>query len=123
MIMTKHEIIDETVEYYSIDPKNRRGISKNGLTCVYYTETQGIIKMCAVGRCLIDPKVFASSLSSVSHVLKDNDQLLKEQYRGHPIKFWLDIQYLHDWNSYWDEVGLTEAGRYKVKELKETCIN
>jgi len=119
MRKTAVEIIRETVAYYSKDPYGRRGIDPYDLSCVYLTSDG---KMCAVGRCCIEPK--ERWTGSVSHLIGqsgDNiDHLLKEEYRGHPTELWTDLQHLHDneWN--WDNNGISEIGmRYAEKLLSK----
>lgn len=108
---TMLEILDETVAYYSED-LSRRGINSEGL-CVY--EAEG--RYCAVGRCLIDPKKFQEAIKNAGSAtaiiyLKEknlfNDSMFKEEYRGHPIKFWRNLQTLHDTKEFWVKGGLSD---------------
>ena len=52
--LTYSDVLEETVVYYTEDP-SRRALEKNSGVCSYYTQES---KMCAVGRCMKDPKLF-----------------------------------------------------------------
>jgi len=120
--MTKHEIIDETVEYYEINPIGRRSIKDPALSggCFYYRENDGIIQMCAVGRCMVDPKKYAPSGAYVSTLLEgEGEEILKPEYRGHEAVFWRDLQQLHDSSTYWNLQGLSDEGKDYVLNLKK----
>lgn len=125
--MTPIELIDETVAYYTNNP---RAVTHRG--CSYFTND---CRMCAVGRCLLDPKDFeerfsdqaihpAGTLSSVP------DELLKPQYRGLPVRLWMDLQTIHDDHDYWekDVAGgpsqvLSSFGETRVTEFREKWKN
>lgn len=115
---TKLEIIDETINYYS-NPNNR-GITGN--MCKYLTDNG---KMCAVGRCMAKPHT--SYLGAASRILiRDGTQelklelepLLKEEYRGHSVKFWNDLQHLHDRAQHFTYTGFSHKGIEFIDELK-----
>jgi hypothetical protein len=121
---SKHDIIIETVEYYQ---KNKRGMLETPmLQCVYYDEEGDIT--CAIGRCMKNPKTFETIYSAVNHLFKDEselDEVLKEEYKGHDLKFWTSLQIFHDNDNNWvtkEDGGneLTEQGLKKVTELMET---
>ena len=117
---TKLEIIDETVKYYSEDV-TRRAVPKEG-GCYYHVFDQGMDKYCAFGRCMIDPKISVDDTSgfneSQSIIGVDQDLLLKEEYRGHSNRFWIEIQRLHDNDVYWGSDGLSADGLRYSEELK-----
>ena len=87
---TKTEIINETIQYYSEDTSRR---SKNDGDCSYFKKN----KMCAVGRCLIDPmkiekemniafnngKAKSTSVVAVEELFQNFDDLFQEEYQGH----------------------------------------
>ena len=51
----------------------------------------------------------------------DLDEIIMEPYKGHPIRFWRDLQVFHDNKVHFDPVsGLTEEGERMVKELHAT---
>lgn len=99
---SKIEIIEETIAYYEEDPSRRAMI---GTSCAYKTDNGN---MCAVGRCLTEQGLaFASEFANESDVYglyetnEGLDDILKEEYRGHELSFWSDLQSLHDTSSYW----------------------
>ena len=115
MKKTKLEILKETYEYYS-DP-NKRGY--NGERCCYLTSDG---KMCAVGRCLINPKKLqdlgGSTINSL--VAENNINLnlrLKPEYRGHSLEFWGSLQIWHDNSSNFDTDNITENGELAYQKL------
>ena len=135
--MTKEQIIDETVKYYSNDVK-RRAVAPDG-ACVYFTEDN---RMCAIGRCLNQKHPFIKEMKSFNiigdcaeliteldrfdseDVSEDGpystqlDKILRSKYKGHSFKFWQDIQKLHDLDTYWQEDSLSDYGTQFVKKLK-----
>lgn len=118
--LTKLEIIQETVDYYSVDPVARR--SKNDQNkCVYLSDTG---QVCAFSRVmlkkqrdLIVKEGYQEATARKISEHKGLDRLLKIRYRGHDINFWADIQYLHDHNKFWCSDGLTDYGKERVRIL------
>jgi hypothetical protein len=124
--MTKKEIIEETVAYYSEDTA-RRAIDTTG--CHYQTiSATGEEKYCAVGRCL-DPKV--ANYDATGNVLyyaydfasEDLDSHLKPQYRRHSLGFWKSLQMFHDVSLYWDDKCLTDKGKEKLQSILKAYVN
>lgn len=131
--MTKLEILEETFNYYTEDPIGRRGVDK-GNNCVNIT-LDG--KMCAFGRCMINPDGYiGGSCEIINYNLnilknKDNnilykteyllDTILKEEYRGHDVLFWQQIQNWHDLRKNWDldENTISNKGLDWYNELKK----
>jgi hypothetical protein len=132
--LSKEEIINETVSFYSADPK-RRNVSVNSTTnsaqC-NYVSTDG--RNCAVGRCLttkVKDKLVTSEYNSsdfqglvvgmVNCSWAEADlnlnKVLKPSYRGHNLRFWEDLQSLHDVDDFWDETGLTIKGNQELDNL------
>ena len=123
---TKVEIIKETVEYYS---KNPRGVRKAeaggfGFRCVYYNEDSGA--MCAVGRCLMIPEQYSTIRENIYcsfDWIGGLDARLKPEYRGHKLRFWVKLQTFHDTGGNWEEkIGepgnvLTFDGRNEYNQL------
>lgn len=114
--MTKIEILDETVEYYS---KNPRATNKG--YCVYVT-VEG--NLCGHSRC-VKPELRAQIMELGDEVNSNNvihafgDEVHLKQYQGHNEIFWKDIQQFHDEPLYWQEGGLTDRGIDRIAELKE----
>ena len=119
MRKTAKEIVEETVQYYGQDPVAKRAMStqERGKCC--YLTSDG--RMCAVGRCLRSPEHYLYDSESVAFICSgDNqvlDDMLKPEYRGHPISFWQSLQELHDLNQNWDKQGITQAGIMAVKRI------
>lgn len=124
---TKLQIILETYEAYK-DVKNR-AFDPSACTCVYNLDDGA--KKCAFGRCEIDPPkgaklgslyrrfgynfwVLLPSLEKSNAELQD---ALKEEYRGHDVEFWHDIQDLHDVHCYFDEETWSPCGLEKIISL------
>lgn len=117
---TKLEIIDETVNFYSADPKGRRAVSADG-TCEY-ASLDG--KQCAVGRCMGTGADF-NYLGTVSTYAKEKgvgvfQSHLRPEYRGHSLLFWVSLQRLHDYNENWCHSGLTDIGQVQANRLKRS---
>ena len=94
-MLSKQQIIEETVEYYKNNPFGFDSTKYDGIGgCVYYGP-EG--QMCAVGRCLINPKHFATNTDSAYSLINDlSDDILEEKYRGHSSAFWQSLQSFHD---------------------------
>lgn len=121
MQLTKLQIIEDMVEYYSADP-TRRGIGING-ACVYLSEAGN---MCGVGRHMNEPlKTMRGACDNL--YLKDSptavtilDSVLKDESKGHSSGFWRHIQMFHDAHHYWKSDGLTAAGVSALVVLKRS---
>jgi len=127
---TKKEIIDETVEVYS-DP-SKRGVhlvmagDASYESCKYIT-SEG--KMCAVGRCMQEPKhapvasIYAIAVASrrgegaIDYAI---DYILKPEYRGHHIQFWTDLQRLHDDLPNFTANGWSDLGKLAIESLRKS---
>jgi hypothetical protein len=118
--MTAHQIIDETVAYYSEDPINRRSIGehKGSQMCLYKGEKG---QKCAYSRCWRDDvyKPEYENQTPVNGRLPSPDELVKDEYKGHSSEFWSQLQHLHDVKSYWTNTGLSDEGQKYVNTLKE----
>jgi hypothetical protein len=123
-MLTKLEIIEETIKHYS---KRKRAARYS--SCLYYYRGA----MCAVGRCMINPKeaekVYrGGSISDLINRINETnpdivvDDLLLEQYRGHEIEFWEELQILHDRSSYWNNKKLSAEGLEYVEYLKNEYV-
>lgn len=120
MVKTKNEIVKETREYYENNP---RGIGK--YACYYYKEVNGVELMCAVGRCIKDVKTFVlDPINTGAYASElDLESILKDEYKGHPKLFWINLQQFHDFPLNWDGNKLTELGERKFKELLNEDYN
>lgn len=116
------EFLEDTVKYYSEDV-NRRCISSNG--CFYdpiQAGKEGVSDGCAIGRHLkpnLKVDLDNASENIVSEIKVFNQLPLKLKKLGR--EFLREVQKLHDssMKSYWDEEGLTDSGKNKVKEIKK----
>lgn len=118
--MTKIEIIDETVAFYSADP-SRRAIKNT--TCMYSTGIGPEEKRCAFGRCMTEDAVnqhgdFQGSVHSLAREKAPLDDLLLPQYHGHDGDFWRRLQRLHDYPRYWD-IKHSEMLALEIEAMKE----
>mgnify|MGYP005988701137 CR=1 FL=1 len=109
------EVLEETVNYYSGDTSRR--CIEDGI-CFYYKKG----KMCAVGRCLVDPQSLEISIgggdTNIVSLLKEEVELeFKDEYKGLPLSFWEDLQCLHDATGNW---GTTQ---YSKGQLESAISN
>lgn len=114
--LTKIQIIDETVEYYS---KNSRAIVDG--SCQYLTDYG---TMCAHSRCLTDEgrkKVLhRDNTGAAFETIEElGDDIHKEEYRGHDGGFWDEIQHIHDGQHNWVKNELSITGKGYVNSLKK----
>ena len=114
--LTKIAILDETVEYYS---KNPRATNKG--YCVYVT-VEG--NLCGHSRC-VKPELRAQIMELGDEVNSNDvfnrfgDEAHLEQYQGHDEGFWANIQQFHDEAAYWKEGGLSDTGIEHLRKLKD----
>ena len=113
---SKLEIIDETVAYYGED-LSRRAINDRD-ECVYVDPVTG--NRCAVGRYMVGEVYFVGSVEEFDDVTPLEDSLV-DQYKGHSVDFWGDLQTLHDSSSFWNlgGKGLSASGKLHVSTLKK----
>lgn len=112
--MNKQRIILETIEEYD-DPSNRALYYSKGThldaTCLYESSNGN---RCAVGRCMTNRALerYAYSSRGFEHLTEGlmYDDLLREEYRGQTLQFWVDLQMLHDTHSHWSDTGITDKG-------------
>lgn len=122
--MTKKEFLDDMVAFYSVDPIDRRAVNYD--VCKYKT-TDG--KKCAIGRWILDEnydkdfegngiqswKTYESTGKTILQSLPEEIQLLGDE-------FLRDVQNLHDNRTYWDDKGLSVAGKINYDAIdKRYC--
>ena len=118
--MTKTELIQETVDFYSADT-SRRSIGDDG-RCVYQQSLNG--NMCAVGRCMTEEAINQNAWNSqTADELEDLDSLLQPKYQGHSKAFWTFLQVFHDNGGNWDAQGITDQGKQRVQDLLIKYVN
>jgi hypothetical protein len=120
--LTYLDVLNETIEFYSVDPINRRSVSRDGIYCYYFNNN----KSCAVGRCIhnveefINEKGKYNSESAYCILSTFTTSIFKKEYQHLTnIYFWEKIQNLHDSNTYWNKNGLTPDGL----DYKQNIIN
>lgn len=116
MKKTKLEILQETYNYY-LDPSKRATNDTGG--CQYRTEDG---RMCAVGRCLTNPKAMQEFEHGVEKFIGEGvyiERRLKPEYRGHSLEFWEDIQRWHDSYSNFVEDKISVKGEQHYQRLVE----
>jgi len=126
--LTKHQIIDETVDYYNNNPRSIRTDYEGASSCYYYHPDNNI--QCAFSRCTKEEfkdKLIEQNESTVTNALSnlmlELDSILQDKYKGHDISFWEHIQRIHDKDSYWTNSKLNSSGIAFVNELKEKYKN
>ena len=122
--LSMEEILNETVEYYSGNPKARRS-SDNGVCS--FNGPYG--EHCAVGRCflpefqMLGDKLIGNRSNLITFMklngVESIDEFLQPQYRGKNYRFWTNLQYLHDTKENWNKNGLTEQGYLVVQRIRE----
>jgi len=132
--MTACEIIQETYEHYTRDPK-RRSISPTTGSCKYNYEIPGEkLKHCAVGRCLSlkwrkQGNALGGNSKGIQDMIQENDwtrahennlvldDMLMPRYKGHDDDLWEELQNWHDNDSHWDtennRISTDGFGRYE----------
>jgi hypothetical protein len=113
---TKVEIIEETADFYNTTNRGMLG----RYTCIYLSEITG--NKCAVGRCMTDEGLkdygnVGGDVGELNYTAKGLDSILKDEYKGHDVDFWKDLQRFHDEYNYWNETGLSEMGKIRKNSL------
>ena len=127
-------LLKETIDYYSIDPNNRRsldtemnpGLHLDDANCIYspHGKSQG----CAIGRLI--PKALANSFDSRTEsieefgtpIVKDIFNELPTQLQELGINYLTNLQILHDSPFHWNEEGLTDRGEEFVEEFRQKIM-
>jgi hypothetical protein len=112
-MLTKHQIIDETVEFYS---NNARSLNENG-RCFYNSINN---TKCAFSRCCTNDSKFTEHQKADAQT----EAVLLPQYSHYPlvehIIFWNTLQNLHDNRVFWNNNTLTTQGKDYVILMKST---
>ena len=112
-------ILEDTIEYYSDDPSERRATDLNG--ACQYTDADG--NHCAVGRYMRvefqTTEFYGNNGTSVGSLAADLDTYLESNVLGLTQKFWSALQDIHDGDGNWnDDTGLSERGKHMYNSLK-----
>lgn len=115
--MTTHEIIDYIAGYYNLGNRSvvEEKIADVIPLCVY-NGSGG--KHCAFALMCINPQSLIEGQGARDLLHTYGDSILKPEFRGHPFRFYDDIQSLHDRSGNWTETGLSEEGEEEVAALK-----
>ncbi len=77
-------------------------------------------KHCAFAYMCINPEDLSEGTSVYGLDITDEKQdILKEEYRGHSVHFYRDVQQFHDNIDNFTMEGLSEIGKLAVTTLKE----
>lgn len=135
-IKTKLEIIEELFDDGYVKDPSLRSIVPDTYKCFYKLGENN----CAVGKCM-KPEKYREEFEKVGVVTNFTgksevetgdiqgpllDTLLKDEYKGHTLEFWRELQCLHDSPRYWKSVeqlgnyqftneGISELARLKEK--------
>ena len=111
------QLLSETLTYYEANP---RGITPFG--CVYSANAWGAYgdAKCAVGRCMTDEAMesYGDFEGSINYLLQNGvksencDDILREEFHGLGIDFWVMLQTIHDDDDFWAD---TDDGLYPHK--------
>ena len=127
-------ILKDTVDYYNVDPANRRCVTDDG-DCMY---TWGD-NHCAVGRFLKDEYKNSEKWSYSNNMgvleLEETsdsmciDEFLVDSVHGLDTDFWQRLQDMHDIAGYWQEFdehidgrrkyGLTDRGKEEYAKFQD----
>lgn len=119
----KLEILEDTVQFYSVDPEGRRSVnpdippgSQKGGRCMYLGPGG---RMCAFARMVHQDhvsKLIEYESVGCKQVFKEipNLKMKTPRLNADSWYYWARLQALHDWESYWDKKGLSVGG---VQEL------
>jgi len=114
-------LLENTLAYYSKNPKLRRSISKEG-GCSYFPESS-TSDGCAIGRLIgkdlgrrLDNKDSGFVASAAVF------DALPKRVCDFGQEFLSALQALHDDNSYWTEEGLSKRGSKAVEKIQEIYL-
>ena len=120
---SRAQIIDLVAAYYAENPK-RRGMNGN-VGCMYHADQSELGETyCAVGVFIEDTDDIEGTdqgRNGEQWTNTDIEDILMDPYKGHPVRFWSDLQIFHDNTAHFHPIsGLTEEGEIMVKELHAT---
>lgn len=119
--MSYLEVLEETINFYSTDPLNRRSVDNYG-GCFYTFDG----KNCAFGRYIDNVDSFIeknpnyNGETAQSIINTFGMDIMKEEVRDLTnIYFWIKLQVLHDEKTYWDKDNINKDGIEYVNEIKQ----
>ncbi len=116
---TKLEIIKETELAFPNEGSRAKNTKQIGSTYCYLADNGN---KCAVGRYLLEPEKYLGTIGDIA-LKEDEDnhifsqELFQEEYRGHDIGFWYNLQQFHDDDAHFNDAGLSESGREYLRQL------
>jgi hypothetical protein len=112
--------LEETVNFYNSDNRTFEVDEEgNEFKCVYYMEGK---PGCAIGRKIEDKELCKKLDSERAGTGVSNDHIFNQlpiQLKELGKDFLHKVQQLHDSGINWDEKGISEFGKLKVKDIKE----
>lgn len=121
---TKEEFLLDEIQYYEVDPENRRCVRALTGKCVYSPITadkQGLSEGCAIGRKLPEghaERFDNEEIGAIFYIFHTgNEKVLPEWMLLFGESFLIDCQNLHDNSSYWQHDGLSLGGKHFVKKI------
>ena len=109
------ETLNETVEFYSVDPNGRRAFNAENFGQCHYKTSDG--RKCAVGR-LFKRGEYSKNYDTRAFIylpLKKGVKRLRDTYG---FDFLESLQRLHDTSTNWESDGLSETGKREVEYIK-----
>ena len=112
-------LLKETVDYYSVDPVNRRSLSPGGSQCLYspHAKSQG----CAIGRLVSKElaKYFDGDSPAISTpVVDDVFHELPIDLQKLGLAYLVELQVFHDSHLFWNTKGLTIEGTHQLNSIR-----
>lgn len=121
------DFLEDTVQYYSVDPIKRRSISDTK-GCFYSPKNahKPSSNGCAIGRHLpeeLQGKYDSVSSCSISYIYTVYYNELPVNLKELPCEFLRDVQHLHDAGINWNGMGLSLTGEKNVQKIKNYISN
>lgn len=115
--MTKTEIINETIAFYSTHPRSIKKNTQSSLEsysgCAYKGDNGA---ECAFQRCVKD-NLSEFEGKNCRGIMATRKVEFKEGYEGHDVSFWEDVQLIHD--RLMDSSGIRYDCKQDIDELLE----
>ena len=122
--MTFSELVDETVEHYTNNPRSREGDTG---PCVYAGENG---ERCAAARLCDESRTQLIDMEGGVWSSVHNQATLKPEYAHFDVEQIGELQNLHDYDGYWlkpdgerGTEGLSEIGKQTVEIIKAKYTN
>lgn len=119
--MTKEEILLSGLEYYTVDPDNRRCVENCKCTYSPKTINKETSEGCWVGRLLdsdLSEKMDKLVSTGICYCVEELDYEMPEWVIEN-VAFLEQCQTIHDNRFNWNKHGLSDLGKQKVKSIAE----